>query len=233
MSVYAHRVSTEPANLSGWPSPPDPGDLSKRLVARRTELRLSTTQVAARACISRRYLEYMERYPSTPGAAVLRRVAAALLTTPAALLGASSQAPPEQVSRPHSQQFLKLSTGECRTLIEPGGIGRIAFSTAAGPMVLPVNFTVVSGSIVIRTTAGSLIDSRGDERVAFEVDHLDEVLCHGWSVLIQGQSHRVLQPGELRHLREAVTVVPWAGGPRDSYVRIVPYQISGRRIEPH
>jgi len=222
MSVYAEHVPAEPVDLSGWPSPPDPGDLSKRLAARRTELRLSTTQVAARAGTSRRYLEYMERYPATPGAAVLRRLAAALL-------GAGTSAPRGQ-GVPSSPQFAKLTTGECRTLIETGGVGRIAFSTTAGPVVLPVNFTVVNGSIVVRTYSGSLIESRGDERVAFEVDHLDEVLCQGWSVLIQGQAHRVLQPGELRHLQEAATVVPWPGGEPEVYIRIVPDQISGRRI---
>jgi hypothetical protein len=38
--------------------------------------------------MSLRYLEYVERYPARPGAA------AALQTTPAALLGAGAQAPP-------------------------------------------------------------------------------------------------------------------------------------------
>ena len=42
-----------------WPSPPDPGDLSKRVALRRTELRLSQAQVAARAGMSLRYLEYL------------------------------------------------------------------------------------------------------------------------------------------------------------------------------
>ena len=50
-----------------WPSPPDPGDLSKRIARRRAELRLSRVQVAARAGLSLRYLEYLERYPAGPG----------------------------------------------------------------------------------------------------------------------------------------------------------------------
>jgi transcriptional regulator with XRE-family HTH domain len=50
--------------------------------------------VAARAGMSPRYLEYVERYPARPDAPSLRRLAAALQTTPAALLGAGSQAPP-------------------------------------------------------------------------------------------------------------------------------------------
>lgn len=229
MSVFA-RPEPDRSPEPGWPSPPDPGDLSKRLTRRRTELRLSTTQVAARARISRRYLEYLERYPASPEAAVLRRLAAALWTTPAALLGAGAETPPGRGPRPEPAVVQKLTPGECRRLIAPGGIGRIAFSTVSGPVVLPVNFTVVGTSIVVRTNPGTLIEAHGDERAAFEVDHVDEVLRQGWSVLVLGQAHRVLQAGELRHVREEVTVLPWPGGDGDIYVRIVPDQITGRRI---
>jgi len=117
-------------------------------------------------------------------------------------------------------------------LIAPGGIGRIAFSAVSGPVVLPVNFTVLGGSVVVRTSEGSLIEAHGDDRAAFEVDHVDEVLCQGWSVLLVGQAHRVLQPGELRNVREASLAGPWPDGDHDVYVRIVPDQISGRRILP-
>lgn len=229
MSVYARPEPDQPAEL-GWPSPPDPGDLSKRIARRRTELRLSTAQVAARARISRRYLEYLERYPASPSGAVLRQLAVALQTTPAMLLGAGTDAPPGVSGPPREPLIQKLTPGECRRLIAPGGIGRIAFSTASGPVVLPVNFSVVGGSIVIRTDEGTLIETHGDDRAAFEVDHVDEVLRQGWSVLIRGQAHRVLQSGELRHVREEATIAPWAGGDRDVYVRIVPERITGRRI---
>src|SRR5512146_902796 len=86
--MYRHDPSDE-----AWPSPPDPGDLSRRLARRRGELRLSTAQVAARAGLSQRYLEYLERYPARTDATVLRRLAAALQTSPAALLGGGTVAP--------------------------------------------------------------------------------------------------------------------------------------------
>ena len=54
----------------------------------------------------------------------------------------------------------------------------------------------------------------------------------GWSVLVRGQAHRVLQPGELRHLREGCDLRPWPAGEHDLYVRIVPAHITGRRIKP-
>jgi len=215
----------------GWPSPPDPGDLSKRVVRRRTELRLSQAQVAARAGISLRYLEYLERYPARPSGGTLRQLAVALQTTPAALLGAGGAVPPGQARLPGLPRITKLMAAECHRLIAPGGIGRIGFGTTSGPVVLPVNFTVVDGTIVLRTAEGSMIEGHADELVALEVDRIDEALCQGWSVLVRGQAHRVAHPAELRRMQDNAAVWPWAGGDRDVYVRIIPAQITGRRVE--
>lgn len=232
--MTVHDISErqqQATRYQGWPSPRDPGDLSKRVALRRAELRLSRAQVAERAGMSLRYLEYLENFPAIPGAAELRQLAAALRTTPAALLGAGAEAPPGHAGPAAWPVVTKLFPAECRRLIEPGGIGRIAFSTAAGPVVLPVNFVIVAATIVFRTGAGTVIGAHSDDQVAFEVDHIDEALGQGWSVLVRGQAHRVLQPGELRHLRETVSVLPWPGGEREAYVRIVLTQITGRRIE--
>jgi len=153
----------------GWPSPPDPGDLSRRVAQRRAELHLSQAQVAARAGLSLRYLEYLERYPARPA--------------------------------------------------------------PAGPVVVPVNFAVLADTIVVRTAEGTVIDGHTDEQVALEVDHIDEALCLGWSVLVRGPAHRVAHPAELRRLQEDAAVWPWPSGEREVYVRIVPCEITGRRIE--
>jgi transcriptional regulator with XRE-family HTH domain len=214
-----------------WPSPPDPGDLSKRVARRRAELHLSEAQVAARAGMSLRYLEYVERYPARPGGTALRRLAAALQTTRAALLGAQAQVPPQYSRMARPPVLDKLTPAECHQLIATGGIGRIAFATPSGPIVLPVNFAVVAGTIVIRTGEGTMIAGHADEHVAFEVDHIDEALCQGWSVLVRGQAHCVAHPAELEHMRHDAAIWPWPGDDRDVYVRIIPDKISGRRIE--
>jgi transcriptional regulator with XRE-family HTH domain len=216
---------------STWPSPPDPGDLSKRIARRRAELHLSQAQVAARAGLSLRYLEYLERYPARPGGFALRHLAAALRTTPAALLGAGAQVPPGYRHRADPPVVTKLMPAECSRLIAAGGVGRIAFGTASGPVVLPVNFAVVAGSIVIRTGQGTLIEGHAYSQVAFEVDHIDDALCQGWSVLVRGPAHRVVHQAELRRLRQDAAIWPWPGGDGDVYVRIVPDKITGRRIE--
>ena len=215
----------------GWPSPPDPGDLSKRIAKRRAELGLSTAQVAVRARMSLRYLEYLERYPARPTPAKLRQLAAALQTTPAALLGAGAGFPPGHCRPADLRVISKLMPAECRRLIAPGGVGRIAFGTLSGPVVLPVNFAVLADTIVIRTAEGTIIEGHADEKVALEVDHIDEALRQGWSVLVRGQAHRVMHPAELHRLQEDAVVWPWPGGEREVYVRIVPSEITGRRIE--
>lgn len=225
-----------------WPSRPDPGDLSRRLATRRAELRLSVAQVAGRARVPARYLEYLERFPAQPAPAILRRLAAALRTTPGALLGAGLGVPtgfgvPAQVGEPagcapasQPGQLERLSPLDCRHLLAAGGVGRVAFNTASGLVVLPVNYGVVADTIVFRTGAGSLIAAHGDDEVAFETDHFDEVLGQGWSVLVRGRAHRVLQLGELHNLRAECDLIPWPAGDYDLYVRIVPDRITGRRV---
>jgi transcriptional regulator with XRE-family HTH domain len=231
MTVKPAEYSTARAgqDIRGWPSPPDPGDLSRRLTARRTELRLSLSQVAERAAVNRRYLEFLENFPGQPDAGTLRRLAAALHTTPGALLGGGGDAPPGRHPGPVGQ-LERLSLAECCRLLAPGGIGRLAFTTSSGLMVLPVNYVLVAGAIVLRTGTGSLIAAHGGDTVSFEADHIDEALLSGWSVLVRGQAHRVLQPGEFRHLREACDLRPWPAGEHDLYIRILPTRITGRRV---
>ena len=231
----AHDATAGPAPGPGrWTAPPDPGDLSRRLAARRAELRLSVSQVATRARVDRRYLEYLERFPSHPDAATLRHLAAALCTTPAILLGAGQEASPGRDPRAacwsSTGHLETLSQAECHQLLAPRGIGRIAFTAAPGLTVLPVNYAVAAGTIVIRTGSGSMIAGHADGPVSFEADHFDLELGQGWSVLVRGDAHRVMQPDELRHLRADFDLRPWPSGEHDLFIRIVPAQLTGRRI---
>jgi nitroimidazol reductase NimA-like FMN-containing flavoprotein (pyridoxamine 5'-phosphate oxidase superfamily) len=216
-----------------WPARPDPGDLSRRLAARRAELRLTLTQVASRAGVELRYLEYLENFPSHPDAATLRQLSVALRTTSAVLLGAGHEASlgadPGAACWGEAGHLERLSQAECHKLLAPRGLGRVAFTTA-GLVILPVNYAVTDGTIVIRTGSGSLIAGHGDGPVSFEADHFDLELGQGWSVLVRGDAHRVLQPDELRHLSETCDLRPWPSGEHDLFVRIVPTQLTGRRI---
>ena len=231
--TVSQETADRPAQPDGglsWPSPPYPGDLSRRVTQRRQELKLTRQQVAARANVSLRYLEYLENYPGMPTGTVLRQLAAALQTSPAALLGAGMETPPGGLPLNPQVTTERLAPAECRQLIASGGIGRIGFPTASGTMILPVNYAIAANTIVIRAGSGSVIAAHGDGDVSFEIDHIDEALEQAWSVLVQGQAHRVLQRTELAHLERCAAVLPWPGGEHDAYIRIAPHRMSGRRI---
>jgi nitroimidazol reductase NimA-like FMN-containing flavoprotein (pyridoxamine 5'-phosphate oxidase superfamily) len=129
-----------------------------------------------------------------------------------------------------------LDETECRRLISPGGIGRIAYNGRYDLTVLPVNYRVADGAIVFRTAQDSLTgdDLRtgivdADYKVAFEIDHFDEEAREGWSVLIQGPAHHLDSDAEQAAARSAA-VRSWASGEKDHFIRIIPARITGRRI---
>jgi transcriptional regulator with XRE-family HTH domain len=234
MTVRQMRDTAPAAGGGRWPARPDPGDLSRRLSARRAELGLTVNQVAARAGVQPRYLDYLENFPGHPDAATLRHLAAALHTTSAALLGAGRDAAPgndpDAACWSSAGQLERLSQAECHRLLAPRGMGRVGFATASGTVIVPVNYTMAGGSIVIRTSAGSVIGAHGDGAASFQADHFDLEAGEGWSVLAIGDAHRVLQPAEQRCLREQSDPRPWPGGEHDLFIRIVPAQLTGRRI---
>src|SRR5258708_21510247 len=84
----------------------------------------------------------------------------------------------------HERAVRTLSTGECFGLREPGGIGRVGFTSADGITMLPVNFAVTGKTIIFRTAPDTLLALYADAQVSFEVDRLDEALHEGWSVLV-------------------------------------------------
>ena len=236
MTVNQAHNATSRAGEGAWRRqiPPDPGDLSRRLTARRAELRLSVGQVARRAGVEPRYLAYLENFPGQPAAATLRQLAAVLRTTPAALLGAGQEVPPgrDRAMAGWGSTGLveRMYPAECYRLLAPRGIGRIAFATASGLMILPVNYVMADRSIVIRTGSGSMIATHCDGDVSFEADRFDLELGQGWSVLVRGEAHRVLPPAEQRRLREACDLRPWPAGEHDLFVRIASNHVTGRRI---
>lgn len=129
-----------------------------------------------------------------------------------------------------------LDESECRRLIEPGGIGRLAFAGRYELTVLPVNYKVHDGTILFRTAHDSAMEedlrtgiAHAEFRVAFEVDEFDMQAREGWSVLVQGPAHHLDSAGERD---EALTagVEPWPGGEREHFIRITPARITGRRI---
>ena len=64
-----------------------PGDLGRRVAARRRELGLTRAELAARSGMAVSHLAYLEQHAANVGSGALMRLADALGTTPTALLG--------------------------------------------------------------------------------------------------------------------------------------------------
>ncbi|AWS42834.1 pyridoxamine 5'-phosphate oxidase family protein [Streptosporangium sp. 'caverna'] len=213
-----------------------PGDLGRRVALRRETLAMSREQLAGRAGIDPGYLEYLEETAASPTAETVSRLASALETSVGELLGGTMDLPPG-LGRPAAHPRLeKLDADECLRLLSPGGVGRVAFDDLGGPAILPVNYILQDNSVIFRTAFGGPLDDtlrtgvQGVEfKIAFEVDRIDDANREGWSVLIRGGAHHVSTAEEQANV-EASGVQPWVGGDRELYVKIVPSEITGRRI---
>jgi nitroimidazol reductase NimA-like FMN-containing flavoprotein (pyridoxamine 5'-phosphate oxidase superfamily) len=140
----------------------------------------------------------------------------------------------ESANRQDAHALRTLTPVECFDLLEPGGIGRVAFTSPAGEiMILPVNFAMAGKGIIFRTAPDTLLAVYANAKVSFEADRLDDALHEGWSVLVHGHAHKITDERGVKHLEDRTHLQPWAAGARDVYVRIAPTRISGRRIAPN
>ncbi|AKH87137.1 XRE family transcriptional regulator [Streptomyces sp. CNQ-509] len=227
----------EPTSAEPRATPParpaHPGDIGRRVSAERRRRGLTREETAHRAGMAPEYLAYLEEQAADPTAACLARLAGVLGTTPVALRGGGIDRPPGQGQALRHPRIRDLGPDECRRLLSASGVGRVAVSTPQGPAVVPVNYEVVDEAIAYRTAPDSVPAAAVGSEVAFEVDHLDEALGQGWSVLVVGPARVVTDPGAVRRLAEGAHAAPWAGGEREMWVSIRPTRITGRRITEH
>ena len=126
--------------------------------------------------------------------------------------------------------LVELSRSECETLLRLGVVGRVAIATSTGPHILPLNYAVSHGDIVVCTSPYSVLGTYGrDSLLAFEIDHFDHPRHHGWSVVVRGRASPVEDLDELNDLVEVVPR-PWASGSRSLYLRIPLTDVTGRRL---
>lgn len=126
-----------------------------------------------------------------------------------------------------------LSQAECRQLLATGagGVGHLGLVTTGAVTVLPLNFTVSSGDVILRLAPGATLQALAEHPlVAFVVDALEadgEGRPGAWSVLVQGEARIVRDPLQLAEL-EALGLTPLVAEAGQVYVRIHAERISGR-----
>jgi hypothetical protein len=131
---------------------------------------------------------------------------------------------------PGARVLLPLDRAACVELLGSAAVGRLVFTVRALPEVLPLNFRLFEGNVVVRV-AGTSHAAEGavDAVVAFQVDDIDVTAHAGWSVTVVGHSSEILDPGT----RERVLALPleaWADGDRDRLIRIPLDRVTGRRL---
>ena len=123
-----------------------------------------------------------------------------------------------------------LSRDECMRLMGSVPVGRIVYTRQALPAVEMVNFALVDGDIIIRTSSeGKLATATRGAVVAFEVDSVDLAEHSGWSVTIIGQARAVTDGAELRRL-EGTAPPSWVTRESDHFIRISPSMVNGRHV---
>jgi uncharacterized protein len=121
-----------------------------------------------------------------------------------------------------------LDQDECWELLGTEELGRLGYRLVDEVHVVPVNYGVHEGSLLVRTAAGNkLLAAELESEVGFEIDGFaaDDL---AWSVLVRGR---------LRHLDEhrarmvADLVPSWVPMLlRYDVLEIVPATVTGRRI---
>ncbi len=127
---------------------------------------------------------------------------------------------------PHSGQLVRLSADTCLELLGSHVMGRLAYIARAGvPDIVPVNYALVAGRLLIRSAPGPKLQAaQRRERVAFEIDGVDDETHTGWSVVVSGIAG-VLAPAEA-----LASPVPWASGPRRHTLAIEIVHVDGRQL---
>ena len=125
-----------------------------------------------------------------------------------------------------------LPTRECWELLASTPVGRIGVLIDSAPEIYPVNHRVDEETILFRTDPGGKLHGlHRSPSVCFEADGFDPVTHEGWSVLVKGRATEVVGAEDLG----AATAEPleyWGLGPKGHLVRIVPAEVTGRRIHP-
>ena len=126
----------------------------------------------------------------------------------------------------------ELSGRECQALLATQQIGRLGVNAEHYPLIFVVNYGLDGDVVVIRTNPGTKLSNAEHANVTFEVDDIDQRAGTGWSVLIRGLAEEVTAAHhqELIERTKASSVQPWAPGEYGHWVRLIPHQVTGRRI---
>jgi uncharacterized protein len=123
-----------------------------------------------------------------------------------------------------------LETNVCWELLRSSEVGRLAVSITDHPDIFPINYVVDRGTVVFRTAEGTkLAASVLGRAVAFEIDGYDKDRGEAWSVVIKGRATEIERMQDVFDALD-LPLFPWHTSPKHRFVRVEPFDISGRRF---
>ncbi len=126
---------------------------------------------------------------------------------------------------------VELSVSEAEALLRAGVTGRVAVSTPKGPHILPVNYSVVGDSVVVRTSPYSILGTHAHRStVAFETDVFDHERHRGWSVVVRGRAEVISDAAMLETIQRVWPPRPWASGQRTLHIGVRLDEVTGRKL---
>lgn len=127
-----------------------------------------------------------------------------------------------------------IPTEECYRLLRTSEFGRIGVVAENYPLILPVNYRLDGTTVVLRTHPGTILAAAEHANVTFEVDEIDRASRSGWSVLVRASAEEVGEGHRAELVARTVEsgVEPWAPGDKSHWIRLIPHEITGRRIVP-
>jgi hypothetical protein len=124
-----------------------------------------------------------------------------------------------------------LEHHECWELLRTVSVGRLAVLVDGHPDIFPINYTVDGGTLVFRTGQGTkLAGASGGSAVAVEADGVDAVSGLAWSVVLKGPAKEIKGTEGVLDTA-ALYLFPWQAGKKDTFVRVSPDSLTGRRFK--
>ncbi|MES9504698.1 MULTISPECIES: pyridoxamine 5'-phosphate oxidase family protein [Streptomyces] len=121
----------------------------------------------------------------------------------------------------------EVSGAEALWLLEGARSGRLVYVQRALPVIRPGRHLWGTGRLIVRAPAATgMLPST----VSYHVDEVDEATGKGWTVTVTGPVDIVSDPHETAHYRR--TLLGWAYGPHDSFLRLRPQSVAGFRLDP-
>ncbi len=120
----------------------------------------------------------------------------------------------------------------CWALLGQKHLGRIAVIVDDEIHVLPVNYTLQQGRVILRTGSHSLLREAAPCHATLEVDDIDEAERRGWSVSAKGALEEISDEAYDHPQLASLDLDTWAPGSKPLVMQLRLAGVTGRHLYP-